>query len=264
MTRPDELAWYVYCVLPADATAGPNHAILPGRTARALPIGGFTLLVSEVPRALFEEGDPACRTGDPDWMAARIQAHHAVNAAAATTGPSLPLTFGVLFSGLAPLAAWLAERAASLQAALDQVRGRTEWALMLTEDEAAHTVWLEATNPDLVRLAAAEAAAGQGTGFLLARQRHKTRLAIRAAHLDQVARTLQSRLESAPLTVLPETGSGASPRWTLLAPPDLPVVDIAAGLAEPLAATGLTLRLTGPWPPYAFARAAISEAMHHA
>jgi hypothetical protein len=70
---------------------------LPGLD-EALDFGDVVALASLVPRALFDRADAGNRTAEPDWMAARLAAHHAVCAAASDAGPALPLAFGALFS----------------------------------------------------------------------------------------------------------------------------------------------------------------------
>ena len=61
------------------------------------------------------------------------------------------------------------------------------------------------------------------------------------------------------MTVLDEPPSSGLPSWSVLVPrsasPVLP--ELAPGLSVGLLTTGLSLRLSGPWPAYAFARAAV-------
>jgi hypothetical protein len=256
-------AWYVYG-LRERASAAPMaapmaEAILPDSEVQVLPAGGLAVLASRVPRPLFDRLDPANRTADPDWMGARVRACHAVNAAAAATEPFLPLAFGTLFSSLALLEDWLAPREAALRAALARVAGHDEWRLALEADAALHAGWLERHDPALRALAESVAAAGQGTAFLLARRLDRAREAARAGHLAEAAAAVATALDRAGLTVLAEALA-----WNILAPraaaADAPPAWSAslAPLAAELAPTGLVLRLTGPWPAYAFARAALA------
>jgi hypothetical protein len=269
-------AWFVYGLRPTPGTPPVGEAILPDCAVEIVPVGGFTVLASSVPRRLFDRGDPQNRTADPDWMAARVRAYHTVNAAAAEAPePFLPLAFGTLFSSLDLLADWLAPRAVALRAALGRVAGRREWLLTLEADQAAHAAWLDANDTALQALAASVAAAGEGTAFLLARRLDKTREAARARHAARAADLVAAALDrakareeagakaGADLTVLAETPRGGGAAWSILAPSaassgtawSAPLADVAADLAP----TGLVLRLTGPWPAYAFARAALAE-----
>lgn len=257
-------AWYVYCVRAAGALPVVCAGILPDCAVERVAVGGFSVLASRVPRAVFEQGHAQCCTADPDWMQARVQAHHAVNAAASAAGASLPLAFGALFSDLTLLETWLEARAARLRAALAEVAGQAEWALILAEDAAAHGAWLDVHDPDLCRLAEKAAGAGAGVGFLIARQRDKALQAARTRHLAAVRAALQERLAHEPVALVGAPVAADRPTWNLLAASAAGVAELADDMAAALAPTGLMLRLTGPWPPYAFARAALAEEMEDA
>ena len=262
-------AWYVYSVLPAGDIILPEAGVLPETRVEALSFGPVTVLASLVPRALFDRENAANQTADPAWMAARIEAHHAVNAAATEAGPCLPLAFGALFSSLQLLADWVAPRTASLQAALAQLAGKAEWALTLREDAAVHAAWLDRHDAVLRRLTEAAAAAGDGTAFLMVRRLEKARAAARQSHLAATVTTVAERLAKAGFRILDEPWQPELPSWTILLPtqpgfePDSLSQRVQA-LAADLAPGGLSLRLSGPWPAYAFARAALAEETAHA
>jgi hypothetical protein len=262
MTADSAQAWYTYSVLPASAGAPAGDGVLPGAPVEALRFGPLTVLGSLIPRALFDSGNSANRTADPAWMAARVEAHHAVNVAASQAGACLPLAFGALFSSLDLLGQWLQPRSATLLKALEQAAGQTEWALSLQEDATAHAAWLDREDPALKRLAEAAATAGEGTAFLLARRQDKARTKARSEHIDAVAATVETRLEAAGLGLLHEAPRDGLPGWTLLIPKPTPANQPAEqilGLTAELEPSGLSLRLSGPWPAYAFARAALAQ-----
>ncbi len=262
----EEAASYVYCVLPAGAAAPAVEGILPNTPVTALPAGELTALASRVPRALFDRTNPSHRTAEPDWMAARVAAHHAVNVAATASGPCLPMAFGVLFSQREGLLAWLAAKQAALTAALAQVAGQSEWGLSLQQDAAATAAWLEQHDPDLRALAAAAAGAGEGTAFLMARRRDKARgLAERALIRDHAEALIQG-LTARGFRVLAEpNGAQGLPAWTVFTPTNAgPLAESVKPLAAEMAPAGLSLRVTGPWPNYAFARTALAAEANHA
>lgn len=269
MTADAAQAWYAYNVLHAGNTLLPDKGVLPESRIEAIPFGPLTVLASLVPRALFDRESPSNRTADPEWMAARIEAHHAVNAAATEAGPCLPLAFGALFSSLHLLADWVGPRAATLQAALAQIAGKTEWALSLQEDVATHTAWLDLHDPSLQRLIEAATCAGEGTAFLMVRRLDKARAAARQMHITATVATVDQRLAKSKFYVLDELRQPGLPTWTILMPvqssPPLasPFLDGLSqqvqALTADMAPSGLSLRLSGPWPAYAFARAALTE-----
>jgi hypothetical protein len=267
MTAGCVQAWYVYSVLPAAADAPAAQGILPDSGLEAIDFGQLTVLASRVPRSLFDSASPANRTADPAWMAARLEAHHAVNVAATEAGACLPLAFGVLFSDLELLRQWVTPRAAALRSALARVAGHAEWALSMQEDAAAHAAWLDREDPDLKRLSEAAAVAGEGTAYLLARRLDKERTAARLSHIGATAAAIAERLTAARFGLLDEPLRPGLPGWTLLisghchaapARPDALSEQVRV-LAADLEPAGLSLRLSGPWPAYGFARLALAQ-----
>jgi hypothetical protein len=262
MNAVQETAWYVYAVLP-DGVAPPacGVAVLPGAGLELIGAAGLTALVSLVPRALFVADDPAGRAGEPDWVAARAAAHHEVVALAAAGGPCLPLGFGTLFSSSSGVTDWLDAHAAALLRALALVAGREEWAVTIIEDAAAHMAWLRAHDADLLARAAAAEKASRGTAFLLARQLDKALAAARDTHEAAVATTLQAQFTALGAARAERAAGAARLAWSVLAAPEVAVAAAMADIEVALQGTGLGLRLTGPWPPYAFARAAWQESL---
>lgn len=251
---PSPVAWYAYAVLPAGAPPPMAEPVLPDAAFELVGTTGVTALASQVPRALFDRDDPTNRTGDPAWIGARAHAHHGVVAAA---GACLPLAFGALFASRDSLGAWIEARQAVLGHALEQVAGRAEWTVRLHEDAAAHATWLEANDPGLKALAARIAAASAGTAFLLERRRTQATAAARATGLATAGRQVAATLAGHAALVDRQAAS-----WTVLAnAAEQQVLEAAlAPLADAWAGSGLTLALSGPWPPYAFARGALSDA----
>jgi hypothetical protein len=169
------------------------------------------------------------------------------------------LGFGTLFTSEASLRAWMASEAAALRKTLEAVADRHEWALALIDDPFAHEAWLEAHEPSLRSLAEAVRAASPGTGFLLERRLARAREAARAQHQEAAAARLADRLAAEAFAVRRETGQPGH-AWSLLADRDAGLAGRLAAIgAELFDGTGLALRVTGPWPPYAFARAAWQE-----
>ena len=264
MTAPAPQAWYVYGAVPGGAPVPSARTILPGAAIEAIRFGSIAILASVVPRGLFDQGDPANRTADPDWMAARVEAHHAVNAAAAAIGPTLPLAFGTLFSNLDLLRDWLMPRSAALLSALERVNGQSEWALSLQEDETAHAAWLDRNDPALSQLAESAANAERGTAYLLGRRLDKARSAARIQHLNAIAASVANWVRAAGFDLFTDPPRNGMPAWTALTPDQAPngqnALPARVGqLAADLAHAGLSLRLSGPWPAYAFARHALSQ-----
>jgi hypothetical protein len=190
---------------------------------------------------------------DPDWLAPRAAAHHAVVAACAVPGPALPLAFGALFSDEAPLIDWLLPRAPALRAALAAVSGCAEWSLRIEEDVPAHAAWLDTHHPALCEMARRIEAAAAGTAFLLGRRRMQLRAEARSARMQSLSRRLHERLQAHARALPAELTA-------LVATDRTPALHAAvAEIGEEVAPSGVTLRLVGPWPAYASARAALQH-----
>jgi hypothetical protein len=215
-----------------------------------------------VPRALFDQDSPSNRTTDPDWMAERAAAHHQVIAASC---PCLPLSFGVLFSGLDPLRAWLAPRADRLAVALRQAAAQTEWALTMTEDSPALSAWIDAHDPPVRACHAAIADAGAGKAFLMTRRLEKLRREARLRCLGALTTQVTAWTESRRFRLLDEAHRGGLPSWTVLVPEgevprEPPSTSWPGHDGRGVVPEGLSLRLSGPWPAYAFARRVMTTA----
>ena len=253
-------AIYTYAVIDAGTAPPDVGAILPGSALFTLEEGEVAALASPVPRAWFEAG-PQCRTDDPDWLAERAAAHHAV--VAGLHDAVLPLAFGAIFSDEAPLRAWLREGASRFASALSAVRGRSEWSVLLAEDAVAHAAWLRAHDTGLATLAARAEAAGPGTAFMLARQLERALATARQQRRHDSTLALGRLLEG-----ITEHLRAGAPRqenavagFNLLLPGPAQARLRAAleAAAGELDGTGLGLALSGPWPPYAFAREAVAH-----
>jgi len=258
---PSTDALYVYAVLPGGGGAVPEAAaILAGSQVGSLVQAGLAALVSHVPRCLFEAGHPLSRAADPGWVAECAEAHHRIVALAAQAGPCLPLGFGTVFASEASLRVWLSTEATALRKTLEAVADRQEWGMSLIEDPAAHDAWLEAHEPNLLSLVEAARTAPPGTGFLLERRLARAREVARLQHKQVAAMRLAERLATEGLEIRRESGEPGF-AWSLLGERDAGMTARLEAVGEAVfEESGLALRITGPWPPYAFARAAWQEA----
>jgi hypothetical protein len=259
VTALTQTALYVYAIVPpGGGLPRGGEAILPGASVEIIAgeDGGIAALVSLVPRGLFAPDDPASRAAEPEWVAARAAAHHDVVALAHAAGPCLPLGFGTLFASSHGVRHWLAGQAPVFVPALSRVAARQEWAVTLTTDRAAHAAWARAHDAAAQQLAASLATAGPGAAFLLTRRLEKAVQQACAAQLAQAASRTEHYLAGCGAVLPDPPGHGAAASWSVLASTGMDVPARLAGLEARLGGAGLGLRATGPWPAYAFARAA--------
>jgi len=262
MTVQAEMAWYVYAVVPGELlppdccetiVPGAGLSLVVGDTKSQMP--PLAALVSLVPKALFDSHHPSSRAAEPSWVAARAAAHHAIIATICMLGPCVPLSFGTLFASTDSVKAWLTAKETCLRTAVAKVSGCDEFAATLLEDVNAHSVWLTHNSDSLLQLRRDMEAAGPGVAFLLARRFEKLLAAMRTSRCARLSSEIGERFEEVADAINEVPPHGAVASWSLLIRRDISP-DFLETVNAGLAATGLSLRITGPWPPYAFARAA--------
>jgi hypothetical protein len=210
---------HVYALVDADAEL-PDAEGVDGEPVTRRSIGGLGVVLGTIARR-------------PDTNEETALRHGAVVAALAdATDAVLPARFGTWFSGEQSLAHEIEAQAADLRRSLDQVRGCAE-------------MGVRATGPR--KSAAASPPASTGREYLharLAEMQEDERL-VELVHrpLSELARASVRR--SAPGSVELETAYLVE--WAMLPHFRQAVDRLASRRAE------VSIRTTGPWPPYSFA-----------
>ncbi len=256
---------YVFCILSGDAAVSLEGipGMEPERPPRAIRAGGVQAVASEVGPDFSEEALNAS-IRDLDWLSPRAVRHHeVVDTLFERAKLLLPLTFGAIFTSEASLRQRLEAQSVDLGAALERLRGREQWDLKLTRDEARFMEALRQHSAPLRQMAAELAAKPPGTRFLL-EKKLKTLEAGEARRLGAAIRTDVHEVLSARAV--------EAHRDELPASPSQPVrLELrSAYLVEEAASDGLKLAiaellhkygslgygfdLTGPWPAFTFAR----------
>jgi len=223
-----------------------------GRDLRALDVGApLWAIVQSVPDAEYTEAALAKGLQDLDWVGARAIAHERVVESFLSARALLPMQLFTLFTSDDRVLQHVRADAARIRRTLKRVERKLEWGLRLTFDEkAAHA----AVSKQPVR---------SGAEFL-ARKRDvlaisRTRLRDAQAAANRVYRAT-SRLAAAAQrrTSLERAAPGS--RLLLDAAYLVAVAKTRAFRSairqqmRDLRAAGLTMSLTGPWPPYNFIR----------
>lgn len=221
--------------------------------------GPLAAIAAPVTAADFTGPAAEARLGDLTWVAPRAVRHQEVLGTLLGSGPVLPARFGTLFSGEEALRAFLERGAGPIGTFLDEVDGCREWGVKgLLETERA-------TEALVARAAAAlpQPELSPGRRYLEERRLRADARRQLDAWLGAAAPPLAAAL--APLARATRSrpvprGGGGTPgeeavfSWALL----VEAASEPALLAEvgerggALAADGLRLELSGPWPPYSF------------
>jgi hypothetical protein len=243
---------YVYAVTDAATAGPPQDPAIPGvdeAPVRRIASGGLAAVVSSVDAARFSEEALRRSLEDLPWLEETARAHHAMVAAVVPAGPVAPVRLATVYVDDENVRALLQERAAAFRAALNRIRGRTEWgvkAFAVPSDDAGESQQItDGAKP--------------GTSYLMRRR----------AERDRTARGLQDAVDAAEAVHREISAVAVASRRH---PPQDPrlsgkreemvlnaayLVDEAGAtalmrLVEDRAVQGVRLELTGPWAPYSF------------
>jgi hypothetical protein len=247
-------AYWVYCVIgAADAARVPAGAAgLDGAPLEVIAYGELAAVVSSI--ALAEYNDEQLRRNLEDlaWVERVARAHEATLEAVMATTTIVPLRLCTICLTRERVGELLAEQAAALGAALDRLRGHTEWGLKLF-----------APAPGAPPPAAEDA---DGAGYLERKRRLRAQREEAQQQATDRARRLHEALSERAVacTVNPPQQREAHGRDAdMLLNAAYLVDDEHAGQLQAVMSEfevelrphGYEVELTGPWPPYNFVTA---------
>jgi hypothetical protein len=260
--RTGAVGVYVYAVIAPDAGAvdlagGIRDA--PVRIVESEP-DGLRALVSDVP--LDEFGDDALKRNlnDLSWVSATAVAHEAVVEAAMRDATLVPMRMCTIFLDDDAVRDMLRREAAPLGDALARLRGAQEWGLKVIVDREAFAAAIAAAGETP---GPTHGGIGEGAGYFAALRLDRVAREEVAAALDQRAReihesiaalSIDSRLRPPSNRELGgyEGDMVLNGAYLVAAARTDELRARAASLAEGHGADGITVELTGPWPPYNF------------
>jgi hypothetical protein len=263
-----ELAHYVYGVvsprteMPADLPGvDPDHGVF------LVEEEGLAALVSRVSLAEFGEEPLHDNLNDVGWLEDKARAHEHVLDDALQRGAVVPLRLCTIYAGEEQVREMLARERAVMTDALDRLRGRTEWGVKAIAEPGA-----------LARAAArrseddpGEGEASRGAAYMQ-RRRREARARVEGEEIaDEWASTMHDRLADAayegllnPLQRSEVSGhEGDMLLNGVYLVEDDAIADFSAlvdRLAEEHEPLGVSVELTGPWPPYNFVKSSIESA----
>jgi hypothetical protein len=229
-------AWYVFGVVASDA--------VPPRGTQLVEHGALAAVAAEVSLAEFGDDVVAERLNDRAWLEEKVRAHEDVLQSFVGVVPVVPLRFGAIYRDPDDVRRLLGERSGFFEAALERLGGHVELGVKAWFDPAR-----VARPPATDGRAYLERRRGE-----LASARDATTAAA-AAH----ERLLALASDGVVNRPQPRELSGRDEKMLLNAAYLVPTADdrLAAELgrlAEEHEPNGLVYELTGPWPPYNFAR----------
>ncbi|MFE4498467.1 GvpL/GvpF family gas vesicle protein [Rhodococcus sp. NPDC056743] len=226
-----------------------------GEVVRVVQSAGLAAIVGSVDLDEFGEGPLRRHLEDLDWLAATARAHERVVSAVLRCGPTIPLRLATLYLDDDRIRSLLEVEHEKLRAALRSVSGRSEWGVKGYGDARA----LAQTSP---QKQAEPGASGKGTAYLLRRRAELTaqqdveRRA--AAEADDIHAALLERAVDGLRRPVTDPVLSGKRAWMIFNGTYLVDDDRVDDFTTFVAALdaerdGVTVELTGPWPPYSFA-----------
>ena len=201
------------------------------------------------------------RAGDLEWLGAIGYRHQAVIGDLMDDTAVVPLRAFTMFSSETALYEHLATDGPLLTKILDRLDGKREYTLRIEFDPQKWSDALVGRVDSLRALNAEIDAASSGKAFLLRKKLdEEKKRASRDAEQQLVAEIEREVLDKLVCDVVSESRvqrEGAFPQINVLIDRDEEsrLQELHASLNERYANEGVTLAITGPWPPYTFANA---------
>jgi len=256
-------AIYLYCFARAGVARQITVAGVDGNSpVTALELKGVAAVVSRVSVAEFAGGSAESNLTDPAWVVPRACQHERVIEEVMRYSPVLPVRFGTVFSSRRALETLLADRCDEIAEFLDSVADKEEWAVKGFVDLGRAEALLLTTDP-ILRERCRRLPESPGARYLQEKQlrAEAERQAERWSRTlaEQVKVELASHsLDMCPMRLQSRSVSGRDAEMVL----NCAFLLVRSGVAHfrvcvermgsVYAEQGLTLELSGPWPPHNF------------
>ena len=259
----DALGVYLYCFTRRGAVREIKAAGVDERSAvTTLEADEAAAVFSTVSLCEFAGDDAPSKAQDLQWIIPRACQHERVIEEVMRTAPVLPVRFGTVFSSDRVLKKFLAEKSAEVARILDRLSDKEEWAVKGFVDLGRVKEWLMASDPVLAEHRRRLPDAPGARYFQQKRLDAKTEEAVRLWRrgvVDQVQALLAPHaVDACPLRPQPKNLTGCDAEMIFNAAYLLLRSDIdtfreqVARVGAAYAEQGLTLEVSGPWPPYNF------------
>lgn len=249
---------YVYAVT-RDAVMPDCEAIDETRHFGSVSVDGVSAVFTSVNSAEMSQDVIDRRAGDLEWLGAIGYRHQAVVSELMKSTSIVPLRAFTLFSGAASLREYLAEHRETLAKVLDRLDGKQEWTLRIELDPQRWNDALVHRVASLRELREEIDAASPGKAFLLRKKldEEKKRASREAEQqlVSEIEGAIAEKLVCETIAESRERRDGAFPQINVLLNRDEEAVlsELQTALTDRYEAEGVTIAVSGPWPPYTFA-----------
>ncbi len=198
-------------------------------------------------------------SGDIEWLGAIGYRHQAVMQALMSGGTVIPLRAFTLFGSRQMIEAQLRSGRDQFTRVLERLDGKQEWTLRIEFEPERWNEALVSRVGSLRAIVDEMEAAGPGKAFLLKKKLDEERKkASRDAELQvagEIEKEILGKLACETVAESRQQREGAFPQINVLLNRDeeFKLQELHRALSDRYAADGITLAVTGPWPPYTFA-----------
>jgi Gas vesicle synthesis protein GvpL/GvpF len=251
---------YVYAIT-RDAVTPDCEAVDGSRRFSSATIDGLCAVYTPVSAEEFSQEVIDRRAGDLEWLGAIGYRHQNVVSTLMKTTAIVPLRAFTLFSGEDALRNYLHDHAEELHAILSRLDGKQEWTLRVEFDPRRWSEALANRVESLRELQTEIESASSGKAFLLKKklddEKKRASHAAEQSVVAEIEKTVLDKLRCETVAESRERRDGAFPQINVLINRDeeAQLQELHADLANRYGQEGVTVALTGPWPPYTFAHA---------
>ena len=249
---------YVYAVT-RDAVRPPHgEAVDCSSNFVTVQSSGVTAVATPVSATDFSQESIDSHAGDLEWLGAIGYRHQSVLAHLMRETAVVPLRAFSLFSSEDSLRRYLADNAVELERMLERLDGKQEWTLRIELDPQRFSDALTRRVDSLRSLASEVETAAAGKAFLLRKKLEEAKKsASKKAEqqvVDEIERSVRDKLRCETVAESRQQRSGAFPQLNVLINRDEEsrLQELQIALNERYASEGVSVALTGPWPPYSF------------
>jgi hypothetical protein len=221
--------------------------------------GPLTAFATPVDLRQYSQQAVDAHSGDIEWLGAIGYRHQAVMQALMQGGTVIPLRAFTLFGSRQMVEAQLRSGRDQFVKVLERLDGKQEWTLRIEFDPQKWNDALTSRVDSLRSLVSEIEAAAPGKAFLLKKKLDDERKkASRDAELQvvgEIEEHIRTKLRCETVAESRQQRDGAFPQLNVLINRDEEAVlqDLHAELAARYGDEGVTVAVTGPWPPYTFA-----------
>lgn len=251
---------YVYAIT-RDAVIPDAEAVDQSRHFGAAKAEDLAAVYTPVKAEEFSQDVIDRRAGDLEWLGAIGYRHQDVIATLMKSTAVIPLRAFTLFSSEEALRTYLRDNAGSLRNVLGRLDGKQEWTLRVEFEPQRWSESLVHRVASLRDLRAQIDEAAPGKAFLLRKklddERKRASAEAEKSVVAEIERQVLDKLRCETVAESRERRDGAFPQINVLINRDEESLlqELHAELTSRYEREGVTLALTGPWPPYTFAHA---------